>query len=490
MRRLICALFLTSACGGIASGQTLSHRPAASGAPTSDAPAPVAPVSVPLTLPAGMPLQVALDKEIRIQKVGQPIHGKVVEPAYAFDKLVVPAGSEVTGTVIALQNQSGKQRTMAALNGNFTPYRNVQVEFNELVLPDGRRVPMQTIVSPGSQGVLQFSTAKSKDEKENRAKKVASDQVNAKKDEIKRDWENAKKQISAPGKMHRLERYGQAILPVHPQYMEAGTRFNAELKAPLNFGSETLTPEMISAVGTPPPDGSIVHAMLLTPLSSATSQKDAPVEAIITEPLFVSDHLILPQGSKLIGAVLEARPARKFAHTGQLRIVFHQVVPPNGLEQRVEASLEGVEAEKDGGNRLKLDSEGGAEVTQPKTRYSTTAISIFLAATSFRTDIDKGVQEHPGGTFGSRAANGGSGFGVIGFAVGALAHSRVLASTMGIYGAATTVYSRFIARGSDVVYPKYTVMAIGIGTRAPHPVKPTASPAAPAGGPTQPPSPQ
>jgi len=488
MRRITLAvLFLFLSCS-LLSGQELKHRPpdsipssSPSPAPSPDTPSPLPlPQSIVLTLPAGTPLQVALDKEMRVQKVGQPIHGKIVEPAYAFDKLVIPVGTDVNGKVIALKGPSARQRTMAALNANFSPYRDIQIEFSELVLPDGRHIAMLTDVSPGSQGVLQFTSAKSKDaeEKQNGIKKAASGQVAARKEEIKRDWENAKQQITQPGKMHRLERYGEGMLPYHFQYMASGTRFNAELKAPLDFGEEILAPEMISAIGTPPPDGSVVHAMLVTPLSSATAKKDDPVEAVITEPLFASDHLILPQGSRLVGAVLQARPARKFHHSGQLRIVFHQVVPPNGLQQRVEASLEGVETQKQDGNKLKLDSEGGAEVTTRKTRYPSTAISIFLAVQSFRTDLDRGVEEHPGGTFGTRAANGGSGFGLLGFAMGALMHSRILASSFGVYGAATTFYAHFLSKGSDVVYPKFTVMAIGIGTHAPKPAK-AAAPATP-----------
>jgi len=57
---------------------------------------------------------------------------------------------------------------------------------------------------------------------------------------------------------------------LHPQYIEAGTVYFAELQEPLDFGSELLTPEIASGIGSAPPDGSSVHARLLTPLSSAT----------------------------------------------------------------------------------------------------------------------------------------------------------------------------------------------------------------------------
>jgi len=47
--------------------------------------------TITLTVPKGAAVvQVVLDKEVRIQKVGQAVHGRVAEPVYAFDKLVVP----------------------------------------------------------------------------------------------------------------------------------------------------------------------------------------------------------------------------------------------------------------------------------------------------------------------------------------------------------------------------------------------------------------
>jgi hypothetical protein len=49
--------------------------------------------------------------------------------------------------------------------------------------------------------------------------------------------------------------------------------------------------------------------------------------------------------------------------------------------------------------------------------------------------------------------------------VSAFAHSRVVASGFGAYGAAMQVYSHFLARGHDVVYPKDMSMVIGFGTR-------------------------
>jgi hypothetical protein len=460
MRHIASAIALIFLSAGLSFGQTNSSGTSEKAAGS--------PGPIPLGVPEGTPLPVVLDKEVRIHKAGQPIRGKIAEPVYAFDKLVVPAGSEVTGSVTRIAGVSAVKRTMAALDANFSPTRDVAITFDQLVLPDGRRVPIHTQVSPASQGVLQFATAADtndqvKEKKKNAAKKLASDKVSEKKQEINREWEAAKEQITAPGKMHRLKRIVIAELPFHPQYFDAGMRFNAELLDPLNFGSEELTFEKIEMVGTAPAAGSIIHALLTTPLNSASAQKGEEVDAVMTEPLFTDSRLILPAGTTLKGSVLQVQPARRLHRNGQLRIVFHQVVPPKSGEQQVEASLEGVEVKDD--QNLSLDSEGGAQATTPKTRYLTTGISLALAAVSLVPDADAGSPGQSFGEIGGRAANGVSGFKAIGFAMGVLVRSRPLASGFGVYGASMSVYSNFLSRGHDVIYPKDTAMAIGFGSR-------------------------
>jgi hypothetical protein len=271
------------------------------------------------------------------------------------------------------------------------------------------------------------------------------------------------KQIHDPGKMHKLKRLAVAQLPIHPQYIEMGTSFNADLQQPLDFGTEAIMPDALTNIGAPPPSGSVVHARLVTPLNSSTSRKGDSVEALITEPLLASNHLILPEGSIIRGSVMQVQPARRLARNGQLRILFREVAPPNGLEQRVETSLEGVAVAK--GEHLKLDAEGGAQVTTPRTRYLTTGIQIMLAAASAAPDGDRNLHGGGGGDIGGSAANGASGFRFVGMIVGVLARSRVVATGFGAYGAASSIYYKFLARGRDVVYPKDMAMVIGLGTR-------------------------
>ena len=400
---------------------------------------------------------------MRVREVGQAIHRRTTEPVYAFDKLLIPAGTVVNGKISAIDGVPAKIWVMDATDGNFSPARHVHVQFNELVMSDGRHVALQTVVSPAPDGVLRFVSANEKAEPKNKVQDAASKKMSATRRAIQQQWSDLQKQIHEPGKMHKMKRMALAQLPVHPQCIDTGTSFDADLLQPLDFGTEAVKAEALTDIGAPPPMGSVVHARLVTPLSSSTAKKGDSLEALITEPLVVSDRLILPEGSAIKGSVIEVQSARRLGRNGQLRILFHRVAPRNGLEQKVETNLEGVAVAKD--EHLKLDAEGGAQVTTPRTRYLTTAIAVMLAATQAAPDRDAGQGNPSAGEAGSSAASGASGFRFVGMIVGLAAHSRVVSAGFGSYGAAMSIYYHFLARGRDVVYPKDMAMVIGLGTR-------------------------
>jgi hypothetical protein len=89
-----------------------------------------------------------------------------------------------------------------------------------------------------------------------------------------------------------------------------------------------------------------VRASLVTPLDSGTTKHGAPVEAVVSKPLFDGDRLILPQGTLLDGSVLQVRPAGHLKHNGQLRISFHELVLPSGSSVRVDTTIEGIQTER------------------------------------------------------------------------------------------------------------------------------------------------
>jgi len=419
---------------------------------------------IPLIVPRGTPLQIALDEEVRVKKAGQTVHGKVMAPVYAFDRVVIPAGTEVTGHIAKLEEISAGKRTVGVLDANFTPDHTVVLEFEDLQLADGTHMMLHTRVTPGTGKLLEFVQAR---EGKKSYKEQASEKIAEAKRQAKESWDNAKRQVTEPGRMHRLQRYIYSQLPVHPHYLDAGTDYTAELEEPLDFGSAPLTEKMAATIGRRPPPGSVVHARLLTPLDSATTKPGQPVEAVLSQPLFDGDQLLYPTGSRLEGVVLQAEPSRRLKHNGQLRLVFHTLQAPDAMEQRVTAVPVGVAAAKV--EHLELDSEGGAQATTPKARYLHTALAVGLAATSSGSDSDARDGGGEAGNTSNRVAGGADGFKLVGILVGVLVHSQPLGEAMGALGAARTVYWNFLDRGREVVFPRNTRMDVSVGGNPPPP---------------------
>ena len=423
---------------------------------------PTAPSLLPLTVQVGTPIQIALTRKVPVKHAGVPVEGKVVVNIYVFDHLVIPAGSRVMGQVNKVDHAPRKQQALSIANGNFTPLRRANVDFNTLMEADGKRIPLQTNVSQGPPSLVHMVAGANATKKKGRvASKV--DEVHQ---QVLNQEEAAINNVTAPGKVQRLKAALDARLPYHRPSLPVGTNFTAELKSPLTFGSETPPAQQLEKMGGAIPPGSLVHVRLVSPLNSATDHRDTPVRAVVSQPLFSSDHtLILPEGARLNGTITEVVPARLFARNGQLRFTFRQLELTPGVARKVEASLQGIEA--DSGSHLQLDAEGGAHAVTPKTNYVMPTIDVFLAATSL--DLDEGQGIHAGavghGTdYGGAGIRGAASLGFVGAVASLLAHSRPVSAGFAFYGAGWAVYSRFVARGVDVVFPKNTPMEIRFGT--------------------------
>ena len=55
-----------------------------------------------LVVDEGTPLRVALDRRVVIKRVGQPIEAVLVDPVFAYDRIVIPAGTRVLGRMIGI----------------------------------------------------------------------------------------------------------------------------------------------------------------------------------------------------------------------------------------------------------------------------------------------------------------------------------------------------------------------------------------------------
>jgi hypothetical protein len=419
------------------------------------------PVKIDLCVPEGTPLRIAVDQRARIAQARQVVHGKVVESLYAFDQAVIPAGSVVTGRVTKIAPVSAKTRTMAYANGNFSPFHRYEVTFDQVILPDGKQLGIHTSVSPGTAEVVHLVSNPEKKKRKNAAGRAADSAKKEAKDKV----HEAVTEIKSPGRMHRLKQFLFAQSPYRRQYLDLGTRFNASLDETLSFGEITRARDQLAAVGGVPAPESTLHARLAAEVSSATAQRGTPVSAILTEPLYSSAHqLILPVNSRLVGEVIQAKPARKLHRNGELRVIFERIETPDGIAQAMQGNLEGVVVDRNA--RMVLDEEGGAHTADSKSRYLSTGLALVLAAAASHSDAEHGSTDAAGDP-GVRAASGTSGFGFAGGLISLAAKSTPVSIAFGAYGASASIYTNFLSRGRDIVLPRDTPLEIGFGN--PHP---------------------
>jgi hypothetical protein len=193
--------------------------------------------TTPLIVQPGVALHVALVKPVPVKKSGIAVEGRLVEPIFVFDRMVIPAGSQILGHVASVEGVSRKKRALAIVNGDFTPLRTAHVDFDTLALQDGPRLALHTAVSQGVPRVVHL-TAGANGKKKGRVRTAVDQAEQNAKDRAHRTIE----EIKAPGKWQRLKSAVAAELPYRRQSLPAGMQFSAELTAPLEFGKADLRP--------------------------------------------------------------------------------------------------------------------------------------------------------------------------------------------------------------------------------------------------------
>jgi hypothetical protein len=316
------------------------------------------------------------------------------------------------------------------------------------VLSDGSRLPLRTSLSRGTAHTLRIVSPRKKSMPAGARKKI---------EEMDRA---AIRAFTAPGKLSRLKSTLFGMLPYHRQTWAAGTLFNGALQEPLTGPA----PRPLEAGIPSPAPGAAgaqeVMARLLTPISSATARSGAPVEAVVTRPLFSADHtLLIPEGSRLLGDVVDAHPARRLHRNGKVHFVFHQIQLSTGAAQHIQGYLEGFEADFDA--HLALDSEGATRARSPNSRFIFPAIAVAVTGLSFHQDVN--AQGVPDQDIAGRAESGAVGLGLVGTVLAQT--SRTLASGIAFTGAAFSIYTTFLARGEDVVLPANTPIKVGFKSR-------------------------
>ncbi|MGA9245915.1 MAG: hypothetical protein WBW03_28530, partial [Silvibacterium sp.] len=392
-----------------------------------------------LTIPAGTPIEAKLKRHVPM-KVGQPVEASLEHPVYTENKLALPAGVLLRGSVVSLE-PNRELRDDARLNADFTPYHRPTVTFTGATLSDGTNVFLSTTSSSDGSAVIHLASAAT-GKHHSPAAVVAA--------EVKGLISSMKEALFSPGLGDRMEQLLYHQLPYHPERIQQGTMWTCELREPL------VVPAAASAAASPArpapgqadPSGSRekknleLHAYLDEELSSLNTKVGQTFQATVAEPVRGGDHsLIVPQGAVLIGTITRAKPAKSFHRDGKLRFNFRQLQMPGGSQQQIIGSVTGVEAKAGAG--LKMDSEGGVE-SQPQGKVIVPLILTALASHALDDDSDLTAS----------TAVGSNGMGLIGRVVGIAGSSRDLAAGIGFYGTAVSVYRRWLRHGHDITFPK------------------------------------
>jgi len=384
---------------------------------------------------AGSDLRCRLEKGLRITKSGEPITAKLVEPVYAGETIAIPQGSTIKGHVSSISSAPG--RAGQILRGDFTPPRTAHVTFDNVILPDGTAVPIHTDTAIGVSDV-----------------KMAQYLPKSQRPGIHQKMKDAAKPLLEPNKLQRLRQAAITSLPYHPEYLDQGTIFDANLLDPIR----TTTP--IEAAEIHPPLGdNYLHLRLLTALRSEMIARGVAIEAAVSRPYYNSDHVLLyPAGTKLEGTVTRAVAAGWMKKNGALLFSFHAAHTPDGTTSDMIATVAGIQAA--GGQRLAVGLEGNVRATT--SLFSRLRAPVSLIGPS-RAVADSSLDK----TAWSRAGEGRKGFGLLG--AGAAQASATTAIGFGYFGAAMNIYDAFLAKGSNVELPVNTPVLLRIDDKAHRP---------------------
>lgn len=408
-------------------------------------------------LPAGTPLQVKIHKRIRIKGVSQQIEGRVIRPVFAFNKEVIPAGSEVIAHIARLTPIRGQRRFQAVLNGDFTPLRNPEIQFDVLKLPDGKTMRIKTDIA-SQWGMIAPSGKRIQARKKNSLIGTTFERARM---QLLNGRQEIVTEINSQPKWDRLQEEAYSRLPYHPQFLAANTRLSAQLEEPLAFGVETIAASEMEQTGLPPPD-TVVTAHLLSKVGS-NSDTGSKVSAIVSEQFYSADrHLILPEGTRLMGTVVQAQPAGWFRRSGKLRLRFQQMelpepVPMKNRKLTVEAAVARVDIIRKA--RIKIDNEGGMKSIESRTRFIAPAVQMFLGVNVLDNRNNSAQSQRANRVI--RTIAGASGLGLVGSI--AAQFSSDAATGIGLYGVALSVFNHVVARGHNILLAQATPFQIRFG---------------------------
>ena len=394
-----------------------------------------------------MPLYIELDHSTGIH-IGNAVHGHLSSEVDLVDRTMLPQGALVNGHIAATPRVSGRTRAKALLDGDFTPLKQAQVVFDSITLADGKTIPIHATAIERDTTLVRMH-----------APSIQKPSLIALlKQNIRGRIADTRQTITGPQKGERFRRFVYGQLPWHPQDLWTGTQYVAELTAPVS-----IPPVTGLAASLPQADISgdalkrllptaMLQARLTHGLNSGSAKPGDPVDAVLTRPVFDSahTHLVYPEGTHLIGTVLQARKARSFGRNGTLRFTFRQIQSPQVAEkQTIQGQIAAIDGQR--GQNITVDSEGGTKANPDKNRFIAPLVMLSLAISGSDQD---GLARH--------AAESGNGFSLAGrIAAIAFANQQI---TLGFAALefSKSFYHHWLAHGREDTFARNTQMEIEV----------------------------
>ena len=413
-----------------------------------------------ISLQPGTPLFVRGDARVHM-RAGQAVRGYLLFDVYSGAVLVLPKGTEIDGTVASLTPDHG-HRVQARLRGDFTPFRTPVVRFTRAVLADGQTLDLPLEPAHDGAPLLNLAPPAKRQgsffhQQYRQAVAMAKDRIHV---------------ITGPDKRDRLVDLLYRQLPAHPQFIAKGTAWSTETTSATEVLSSSdalsrTTAGKVQQEPSTPVDvsgtrGWVIEANLKQQLNSKDMHTGQAITAVVATPVFNADGSVaVPQGSVLDGTITRVKAARSFGRGGDLRFDFHQLqLPDEDRKRNVQTSLMSVASTGD--SDLMLDSEGGTR-PKPKDKLAVPLILFALAARPLH---------HRGEHAFARDAAASNSLGLVGFIVGTAGDWRNVAAGIGYYGAALSVWDRWLKRGTDVNFARDTRLVLRTSVRRSEPLKP------------------
>jgi hypothetical protein len=404
--------------------------------------------SLQVTVPAGTLLRVEVSRRGRLRQGGE-VQARLLEPIYAENRLVVASGALLQGTIVETRPASRSKRLNAKLRGDFTPLREPVIQWTLLSRADGTEYALAAESTTSAGGTLYFRTAPP--QRVSFSRRVWETMAGRKNKQVHTD--------EVPHKGERLQKYLWSQIPLHPQYLEQGMRYEMKLTDDLQVAARAL-PAAMTDVSQPRPlqEAVWVYSRLQTGLDSATAQPGDPVEAVVTAPVHdEQNRLVLPQNSVLHGKVLSAEPSRRWGHNGTLRFVFHQVSWPAGFTQKVEAAPVAVGSSP--AAKMAIDQEGGVARQNEHSLAAPLLMGLLAGSTLGDEDAGRG-----------KITASSNGFALIGRVVGLVSGSPYVGGSIGAVATARSIYRHWLAHGKETSFAPQTQIILEVAPAHSNPI--------------------